>query len=180
MITALLLLIGILFPWAYGRNQAITDFEKITADGSKDSLKEAFHTNNAIKRGGSILLVCAILTAFGNSFAGLSFWLLPALILYQTAAFGYAFTSNLNRLRGLEKWYVSIQPRASKTDMFFRWCADTWNWNLGKFSRKFGIKNGHKLMLVPSNFNRFLHTAFLALSALVVIGVICFGMWINN
>jgi fatty acid desaturase len=147
----LILLVSVTYwPYWFGRQQAREDHIKIILDGVKDSLKEQFHTNNAIFRAIALVLVAAVQWVFLFHCFGFGVVWFLAYLLYSVAAFGYAFTTNLNEKRGLPKWYVSHSPRASKTD-------------------KFLIKGSAAMGMQPQSFSRLLHTNFLYFSGVILL-----------
>lgn len=114
----MLLLLALMFPWVYGNREGVSDSVKIARNGSANSLHEHWHAVNALKRGFILLSGSALL------FKPFGFPLSAAFLLYSIAAFGCKFTTTLNTYRGLSRFYVSSDPRASKTDKFFvTWAA---------------------------------------------------------
>lgn len=95
--------VKILFPWLFSAAEAWIHHRLILADGSKDSLKEKFH---------ALALVWRCAWIFGLGWY-LNDWIW---VFYAWMVFGYVFNVLLSKLRGLDPWYVSRDPRAAVTD----------------------------------------------------------------
>jgi hypothetical protein len=151
----LILLLACYFPYEYGRMEGYGDFKKIRRNGSQDSLKETWHRQNAIRRG--VVLATGIALFFGllNWLLRFDLCFLAAYSCYAVAMFGHTFSTTLNCKRNLPRYYVSHDPRASKTDQFM-------------------IRGAAYFSMQPQAFNRLVHVGSLLLSALALAVVVYF------
>lgn len=133
-----LLLLATLAPWLYGNHEAGVDASKIAADAAKnqDSLKEKFHAENLLRRA----VVAALFTVGITLALGFLWWFGLCYLAYFAAAFGWCFTSHLNALRELPKWYVSYEPNAANTDRMLVWGARKFNRLLAFIRLKSGLR----------------------------------------
>src|SRR4249920_3069699 len=115
-LSPIILLIATFMPWEYAKHEAKVDYIKFLINGSRDSLKEGFHTENLLKR----ILVCLFFTSIftiGMHYtAHFNYWFALIYIIYFAALFNYKFTTDLNERRGLDKWYVSRDLHAAHYD----------------------------------------------------------------
>jgi len=103
-------LLALLAVRIYAEREAILDFKKIIADGSKNSLKGKFHDKGFIRR-------AAIAGVFGLPIVLYSFWLFVVYWILSAFIFWYFFQPKLNTLRGLPANYVG---ETAKIDKFFQ------------------------------------------------------------
>jgi len=103
-------LLALLAVRIYAEKEAIQDFKKIIADGSKNSLGSKFHRQSFIR----VALICA---AFGLPIALYSILLFVVYWILSGFLFAYIFEPKLNILRGLAPNYVGIR---SDWDLFFQ------------------------------------------------------------
>lgn len=106
-ITAIVL---IFLPNWFGKYEGRRDAKRIAENGSADSLKEAFHLNNAVMRGAVLLLFSLTYFAVTDVYETIGY------VIFATAMFGNSFTVTLNSQRGLHPFYVSRDAWAAKFD----------------------------------------------------------------
>lgn len=147
------LLFAMPLAWWYGSVEGKSDYRKIIKNADRDTLKEGWHKQNAIRRGvilavGSLGLWWVLVLTMGANL-----WALPAVIWVAVGLFGVKFTTQLNTCRKLNPWYVSYDARASYTD-------------------KFMVRMSAKLGMLAPDFSRLIHYGFL-LAGIVVLVVAC-------
>ncbi len=120
-----LFIINLVAPFLLAASAAPFDNKRISENGSKDNKHDTFHRQNLTRR----TLWLMPTTAFNVYLAWGDKWLAIGLIIsygfYCAGIFGYFFTSWLNLKRGLNRWYISLAPKAAKTDKTIREAA-TW------------------------------------------------------
>lgn len=124
---ALILGLAIFFPEWLGRNAAAYDSRKIELDGTRNSLKYRFHRHNLLRRGLWIFLAVGVVISslfLWNRYIKTENLIWFGISYFQFAAwwFGFTFTQQLNTLRGLNPWYISLEKDAAWTDrMIVKW-----------------------------------------------------------
>lgn len=91
----------------------------IQKDGSKDSLRQAFHNRRALIR-----VVFDVLVVVGGTYPTWGHWAATAcsagaITCALIGYFPYRFNTGLNQRRGLDKYYISFTDWASKWDRWF-------------------------------------------------------------
>ncbi|GAB2539729.1 hypothetical protein [Rufibacter soli] len=154
--------LALFLAYSYTEGEIGEDHAQIQADGSKDTLKERFHAANAWEMAGVLmgLASSSVLALLLDGSYLHAILLACAFFLFTWAWYGFRFTQGLNLARGLDRWYVSKDPRAAKTDRTMQALATRFH-------------------LAPEEVNRRVFTYWLGLTGLGYVGVLGYILIVN-